>query len=156
MKDASAEAAPQPASAATPASAVNPATAANLESSANPAPAAAPGAIDPALYSDAVQNAVSYIRTNLEQNMSISEIADVAHLNPQYFMRVFKKETGKPVLEFITECRLHKARELLAGTSLPITEVALSAGYDNFSYFSKLFKRNEGMTPSDYRRQKRG
>ena len=103
--------------------------------------------------SDAIRDAVEYIDVHLDRNMSISEIAEVAHLNPQYFMRTFKKETGKPVLEYITERRLRKARELLAQTNLPITEVALAAGYDNFSYFSKLFKRNEGVTPSDFRKK---
>ncbi|MBQ9031566.1 MAG: helix-turn-helix domain-containing protein [Parasporobacterium sp.] len=105
------------------------------------------------VFPDTIQNAISYMETHLETNMSISEIAEEVHLNPQYFMRLFKKETGKPVLEYITERRLEKARKLLADTSLPITEVALAAGYDNFSYFSKLFKRNEGQTPSEYRRR---
>ena len=87
--------------------------------------------------------------------MSIGEIALAVHLNPQYFMRLFKKETGKSVLEYITDCRLSSARQMLEETNLPITEVALAAGYDNFSYFSKLFRRNEGMSPSEYRKGKR-
>ena len=103
--------------------------------------------------SDAIQDAVDYICSNLDTNMSINDIAEVAHLNAQYFMRLFKKETGKPVLEFITECRLNRAKQILKESNMPIAEVSLTVGYDNFSYFSKLFKRYEGMTPSEYRKQ---
>lgn len=105
------------------------------------------------ILSEAVQEAIRYIHENLAANMSIRDIAEVAHLNPQYFMRLFRKETGRSVLEYITECRLQKAKQLLKESNLPITEVALAVGYDNFSYFSKLFKRNEGMPPSDYRKR---
>ena len=107
------------------------------------------------ILSDTIQGAVHYIREHLGTNMSIGEIALAVHLNPQYFMRLFKKETGKSVLEYITDCRLSSARQMLEETNLPITEVALAAGYDNFSYFSKLFRRNEGMSPSEYRKGKR-
>lgn len=108
---------------------------------------------DPEVQSDAVKDAIRYISEHLSQNMSIRDIADYAHLNPQYFMRLFKKETSKSVLEYITESRLTFAKKMLRQTNLPITEVALSAGYDNFSYFSKLFRRNEGMSPSEYRKK---
>lgn len=104
------------------------------------------------LQSDTVQIAINYICNNLESNMSINDIAEVAHLNSQYFMRLFKKETGKSVLEFITECRINQAKRILEESNMPIAEVALSVGYDNFSYFSKLFKKYEGITPSEYRK----
>ena len=107
------------------------------------------------IYStDAVNEAVGYINLHLSENLSINEIAGVAHLNPQYFMRLFKKETGKPVLEYITDERLSLARHLLQETNMSITEVSLSSGYDNFAYFSKLFKKNEGLSPSDFRKLK--
>ena len=102
---------------------------------------------------DSVDGAIRYITEHLNENMSISEIADAVYLNPQYFMRLFKKETGKSVLEFITESRLNNAKNLLIKTNLPITEVALNVGYDNFSYFSKMFKRNTGVSPSEYRKK---
>jgi len=107
------------------------------------------------IWSDTIRDAVGYIREHLGANMSIGEIASAVHLNPQYFMRLFKKETGMSVLEYITDCRLASAKQMLEETNLPITEVALAAGYDNFSYFSKLFRRNEGMSPSEYRKNKR-
>lgn len=104
------------------------------------------------IQSNTVQSAVDYICNNLENNMSINDIAEIAHLNPQYFMRLFKKETGKSVLEFITECRINQAKRILEESNMPIAEVALSVGYDNFSYFSKLFKKYEGISPSEYRK----
>jgi len=104
-------------------------------------------------WADSVLEAADYIMNNLASNMSIKDIADAVHLNPQYFMRLFKKETGKSVLEYITDCRLAKAKHMLRETNIPITEVSMDVGYDNFSYFSQLFKRNEGMSPSEYRKR---
>ena len=113
------------------------------------------GFVPDRIWSDTIRDAISYIREHLGTNMSIGEIAAAVHLNPQYFMRLFKKETGMSVLEYITDCRLASAKQMLEDTNLPITEVSLAAGYDNFSYFSKLFRRNEGMSPSEYRKNKR-
>lgn len=96
--------------------------------------------------------AIQFIRAHLSESICVDDIAQEAHLNPQYLMRLFKKETGYSVLEFITNERIAKAKELLEHTALPVTQVACSVGYDNYSYFSKVFKVYTNMTPSQYRK----
>ena len=74
-------------------------------------------------------------------------------MNEQYLMRVFKKETGYSILQFIAEQRINLAKELLEKTDYPVTVVANTVGYSNYSYFTKIFKNNTGYTPVAYRQQ---
>ena len=104
------------------------------------------------LVENPIDNAKRYIRENISENISIKDISENVFLNPQYFMRIFKKETDMSVLEYITKERIDLAKKLLATTDFPINNVAICVGYDNFSYFSKIFKRNTKMTPAEYRK----
>ncbi|SCP98680.1 Helix-turn-helix domain-containing protein [Anaerobium acetethylicum] len=102
-----------------------------------------------------VHQAKRYILQHIQENIYIEEIADQVHLNAQYLMRLFKKETGLSILEYITDERLKLAKELLAKTDYPINKVADSVGYGNYSYFTKIFKKNTGMTPAAYRQNQK-
>lgn len=104
---------------------------------------------------DAVETVKRYVREHIKEDIYISDIAGQIFLNEQYLMRTFKKATGLSVLEYITQERLRLAQELLTGTDWPIKQVAEAAGYGNYSYFTRLFKRNLGSTPQAYR-QKHG
>lgn len=104
------------------------------------------------LVENPIDNAKRFIRENISENISIKDISEHVFLNPQYFMRMFKKETGMSILEYITKERIDLAKKLLATTDFPINNVAICVGYDNFSYFSKIFKRNTKMTPAEYRK----
>ena len=99
-----------------------------------------------------ISKAMEYIAAHLTQPMSVPEIADSVHLNEQYFMRLFKKETGSSILQYITAQRIALSMEYLRETDLPVTEVALNSGFDNYSYFNRIFKRFTGETPSRYRK----
>ena len=99
-----------------------------------------------------IEKALVYIDSHLIQPMSVSEIAGSVHLNEQYFMRLFKKETGSSILQYITSQRLALSIEYLKETDLPVTEVALNSGFDNYSYFNRIFKRFTGETPSKFRK----
>lgn len=92
-----------------------------------------------------------YILEHIQETIYISDIAGKVYLNEQYLMRVFKKETGLSILEYITDERLRLARELLVGTDYAIKQVADLVGYANYSYFTKIFKRSTGLTPLSYR-----
>lgn len=70
---------------------------------------------------------------------------------PAYVSYIFKKETGQGIVEYITELKMKKARQLLKDKSLKIVQVAKICGYENQSYFNKLFKSYYGMTPVQYR-----
>lgn len=103
--------------------------------------------------SDVVGTVKRYVREHIQEDIYIADIARQVYLNEQYLMRTFKKTTGISILEFITGERLWLAKELLANTNYPINRVADMVGYGNYSYFTKIFKRNVGMTPQAYRQE---
>ena len=72
-------------------------------------------------------------------------------LNPEYFTRLFKRETGHNIKDYILQCKFTIAKDLLSNSNLPISMVALELGYSNFSHFTQMFKRVEGFTPKEYR-----
>lgn len=100
---------------------------------------------------DVVGTVKRYVREHIQEDIYIADIAKQVYLNEQYLMRTFKKTTGLSILEFITNERLWLAKELLVNTGYPINRVADTVGYGNYSYFTKIFKRNVGMTPQAYR-----
>ena len=105
----------------------------------------------PAGQSEVVRQAGQFILEHIQETIYVKEIARTVHLNEQYLMRVFKKETGLTILEYITNERISMAEELLKETDFPITKVADSVGYGNYSYFTRIFKRYTGGSPKNYR-----
>ncbi|MCZ8515352.1 response regulator [Paenibacillus filicis] len=86
-------------------------------------------------------------------DLSISVISDQTGFNPSYLSRIFKQETGKGYVQYVTEIRLEAARKLLMeNPDLHVSEIAHRVGYWDDKHFSKQFKREFGMTPSEYRR----
>jgi len=102
---------------------------------------------------DVVGAVKRYVREHIQEDIYIADVAGQVYLNEQYLMRLFKKTTGISILEFITNERIWLARELLTSTNYPINRVADMVGYGNYSYFTKVFKRNVGVTPQVYRQQ---
>ena len=92
---------------------------------------------------------------NIMQRISPGEIrpSNLVYLNPDYMARLFKKQTGRSIVNYITEYRIEKAKELLDNPDIPIGIVAAKVGYGNYSYFSKLFKDITGLTPNEYRKK---
>lgn len=102
-------------------------------------------------YCSPVDGARKYILIHIQESMSIDDIAQEVHLNPQYLMRLFKKETGYSILEYITDERIRMAKELLLKTEYPVNQVADTVGYANYSYFTKIFRRSVGVSPKKFR-----
>ena len=88
----------------------------------------------------------------MAEDLSLSVLADEFHLNPQYISQLFKNEIGVNFLSYLTNIRMEKAKKLLLSTSLSITDVADQSGYGDYRVFTKVFKKSEGITPSQYRR----
>lgn len=111
-------------------------------------------------FADTSQSVVGqvkeYIRTHLGEEINRGTVAGQVFLNPDYLARIFKKETGKSIGAYLMEKRLHEAKKLLVQTGTHINEIAQRVGYDNFSYFSQIFKEKTGMTPGEYRKQNAG
>ena len=93
-----------------------------------------------------------YLQEHLAEEISLSVLAEEFHLNAQYISQLFKSEIGVNFLAYLTNIRMEKAKKLLLSTSLSIAEVAEQTGYGDYRVFTKVFKKSEGSTPSQYRR----
>ncbi|QNK58433.1 response regulator [Paenibacillus sp. PAMC21692] len=99
----------------------------------------------------AIRQAVAYIEEHYSQNLSLELVAGQVHLNPVYFGQLFKQETKKNFLDYLVEIRMEHAKQLLKTSSLKIYEICERVGYKDIKYFYKLFKREVGITPTEYR-----
>jgi two-component system response regulator YesN len=91
------------------------------------------------------------IQDQLDQEISLQYVAEQVHLNHQYLSTLFKMETGSNFMEYVTEQRIERAKELLRNTRLKIYEVAQLSGYSNAKYFMTMFKQAVGVTANEYR-----
>lgn len=105
---------------------------------------------------DLVTESVKLIEQNIgNENFSVNEIAVALHISLSYLSKIFKKHLGATCIEYITQKRMEKAKELLVHTTMTQEEIAHAVGYTNVHYFSMLFKKQLGETPGQYRRQVR-
>lgn len=96
-----------------------------------------------------------YIKQHYSEEITRNDLAKTVYLNSDYMSRIFRKEEGMSITDYVMDVRIKKAAELLAYTDKPINETAIEIGYDNFSYFSRLFKKRLGYSPKEYRKIKR-
>jgi two-component system response regulator YesN len=101
-----------------------------------------------------IKQTVDYIEQNYNRDLSIEEIAGAVHLSPFYLSRLFKQEMDSTLVECLSRVRIEKARQILKQTSRSITQVALEVGYNDSSYFSKVFKKYTGTTPNRFRQSR--
>jgi AraC-like DNA-binding protein len=102
---------------------------------------------------DRLNQVFNHVRTHFREDVKLEEVADLVSMTVPSFCRYFKKMTNKTFTQFVNECRLVHASELLAEQPLSITEVCYESGFNNFSHFHKSFKKFTGQTPSEYRNQ---
>ena len=95
---------------------------------------------------------VRYIDAHYREEIHREELGELVFLNTDYLSRIFKKEKGISISNYIIQKRVEEAKKLLTQSSLPINTVSLYVGYSNFSYFTKMFKDNTGYAPLEYRR----
>lgn len=100
-----------------------------------------------------VEQAVTFVQQHIDQNLSCQEIADAVHLNSSHLTRLFKKEKGITLNDFITSEKMRVAASLLKVTKIPVSMIAVKVGYTSFSYFSQVFRKYMGFTPLEYRQQ---
>jgi two-component system response regulator YesN len=101
-----------------------------------------------------VVEAFKYVSVNLERKITLDEVASHLYLNPSYFSRLFKKEVGETFVEYVTNAKMSRAKELLEQTTEPVGKICERLGYDNQSYFIKVFKNNVGVSPIEFRGEK--
>ncbi len=100
-----------------------------------------------------IRKAEDYIRANIANGITRTQVADYVHLNEDYFTREFKKYTGYTYKDYEVMIRMETAKNTLGKTNLPVSIVASRVGYDNFSHFSKAFKKYTGLTPQEFRKE---
>ena len=100
-----------------------------------------------------VERAMKCMRTNYNKNLTLGKIAKAACVNTYYLSHLFKKELGMTVVDYLTKVRIEEAKRLLQNDRMSIIEIALEVGYEDQSYFSKVFKKSEHTTPMIYRKK---
>ncbi|WP_168735814.1 response regulator [Cohnella fermenti] len=102
---------------------------------------------------DIVKRVKEYVARNIDGDLSRKSISNQIFLNSDYMNRIFKVESGMTITEYITQERIKLAKELLLKSAMPISLIASSVGYNNFSNFTQMFKKNVGISPLDYRKE---
>lgn len=98
-----------------------------------------------------VAKAKAYIDENYQKDISLDDVSRMVDISPYYFSKLFKQEQGENFIEYLTRTRMKNARQLLKNQGYSIKEVCAMCGYSDSNYFSRVFKKYEGVTPSEYR-----
>ncbi|WP_438448728.1 response regulator transcription factor [Gorillibacterium sp. sgz5001074] len=106
-------------------------------------------------HSPVIAKVIDYVKAHPEGELGREQLAATVFLNPAYLSRLFRKETGVSLTEFIQEVKLEHAMKLLAHSNLKVGSVAEAIGYTHFSYFAKIFKKASGLSPHEYRKRHR-
>lgn len=91
-----------------------------------------------------------FIDNNYNKKIWVTNLANIAHVSTYYFCRIFKQMTGRTITEYINEVRLKKSIELLKNGNMNITEIAINCGFNDVNYFSRLFKKKHGVSPTKF------
>ncbi|MBW7474754.1 response regulator [Paenibacillus oenotherae] len=98
-----------------------------------------------------LDRAKAFIEERFTEDLSLEEVADYVHLNPYYLSKILKQQFGETFIDLLTRLRIDKAKGLIASKSLSLKEICFEVGYKDPNYFSRVFKRVTGITPSEYR-----
>ena len=105
----------------------------------------------PAKNHELIKKAILYISANFSSNLTLESVAAHVHLNPDYFSSVFKQSTGSSFKEYLNMVRIEESKRLLGNTDYSIVDIAIAVGFEDQSYFSRVFKKYTGLTPRQYR-----
>ena len=101
--------------------------------------------------SSCVSEAIQYINDNVAYNITLSQLSEALFVTKNHLCKQFKKTTGLTISEYIKLRRISIAKKKLQFSDMSVSDVSLACGFSNFSYFSKLFRKYEGITPTQYR-----
>lgn len=102
-------------------------------------------------HEDIIKKAMKYIRKNYMLKISLNDISGHVNLSVSYLSKIFKEETGSGISEFINSVKIENSKLLLLNNDIPLIEVSYLSGFDDQSYFTKVFKRITGATPGKFR-----
>jgi len=102
-------------------------------------------------HKDTIFKAIVYIKHNYMKRITLEEVAGHVYLNPSYFSKIFNAEIKSTFVSYVNSFRIRAAKELLLDSSIPLAEISNLAGFEDQSYFTKVFKKATGVTPGRYR-----
>ena len=105
----------------------------------------------PTKNSEVIKKAVQYISKNYVNNLTLELVANQVHLNPTYFSTLFKQSTGSSFKEYLNMVRVEESKRLLSNTDYSLIDIAVATGFEDQSYFTKVFKKYTGLTPKQFR-----
>lgn len=120
------------------------------------APELSDSAKEAVITNQVICDVIAYIKENYLSSISLADIADQFFLSKEHLSRLFKKETGQNLFSYIMELKLSEGKHLLETTDMTLDDIAFHLGFSNGNYFSKVFKKNCGLSPSEYRGKKDG
>ncbi len=103
------------------------------------------------VYSDIIMEAKEFIDHSYSKDINLEMISRKVNISPYYFSKIFKEETGENFIDYVTAILFEKAKEALKERDCSIKEVCIQVGYKEPNYFSRLFKKQVGITPTEYR-----
>ena len=98
-----------------------------------------------------VGNVIGALENDFAKDWKLDDLLKIAHMSRSNLMRVFRKATGQPPIEYLVRLRIQRAMELLRGTDLSVTEIALEVGFNDSNYFTRSFRKATGLSPRKYR-----
>jgi AraC family transcriptional regulator len=98
-----------------------------------------------------LREAIAYINDHLDRNLSLAELAALVQMSPYYFASLFKQSTGLAPHQYITKCRIERAKQLLKKRELTIMEICQQVGFQSQSHFTRVFRKHTATTPKAYR-----
>lgn len=104
---------------------------------------------------NSIEDILNYIDRNCHKDISLDQVGEYANMSSYYLSKIFKKETGVNFVTYLTERKIEIAKDMLINTDVPIINIALDLSYHEPNYFSKVFKKSTGLTPTEFRREKK-
>ena len=95
------------------------------------------------------------MQTNFAKDLSLADVSRIVNISPYYFSKLFKEDTGENFIEYLTAIRINKAKELLDASEYSMKEICAMVGYSDPNYFSRTFKKNVGVTPTEYKESRK-
>lgn len=103
-----------------------------------------------------IRQAKEYIDNHFHKDMSLDDVSRELNISPYYFSKLFKEETGENFVEYVTGRRMDRAKQLLKNPEKSIKEICVEVGYSDPNYFSRIFKKYQGISPTEYKENVRG
>ncbi len=105
------------------------------------------------IYNPLINRVITYINKNIENNLSLAEISSFVNVHPNYLCAAFKKQVGKTLLEYINDQRIIAIKLYMNHANSSINETSYAFNFSHVTYFSRFFKKQTGLTPSDYKKE---